>query len=229
MEMKIPKHIAFIMDGNGRWAKKRMLPRKLGHREGVKAMRRVIDACKDFGVEIVSFYAFSTENWSRPQDEIDALFGMVKSFATSEIPKLAKNNFVVRFMGDLSMLPEDVRCAIEESIENCSDNTGLVINIGLNYGGRDEIVHAVNSIIADGIKSVDINSLSKYMYTGDLADPDLMVRSSGEERLSNFMLWQLAYSELVFRDELWPDFDKGIIEKVILEYSSRDRRYGKVK
>ena len=229
MDIKIPKHIAFIMDGNGRWAKKKLLPRKAGHREGVMAMRRVIDICGNYGVEIVSFYAFSTENWSRPKEEIKALFSMVKSFAKKEIPKLASDNIVVRFMGDLSRLPEDVREAIEISTSQCEGNTGLIINIGINYGGRDEIVYAVNKLIASGVTSVDIPTLNNALYTGDLCDPDIMVRSSGEVRLSNFMLWQLAYSEFIFRDELWPDFDKKIIDEILVEYSTRDRRYGKVK
>lgn len=229
MEIKIPTHIAFIMDGNGRWAKKRMLPRSAGHREGVKAMREVVEICAEYGVKVVSFYAFSTENWSRPQNEIDALFDMLKTFSEKEVPKYAKRNFVVRYMGDLSRLPDDVRDAVETSVALCNGNTGTVVNIGINYGGRDEIAHAVNKLIADGKTSVTVENISSALYTQGLPDPDLMVRSSGEVRLSNFMLWQLAYTEFVFRPEFWPDFDRKVIDEILLEYSGRDRRFGKVK
>ncbi len=226
---KKPEHIAFIMDGNGRWAKKKLLPRKVGHREGVIIMREVINICSEYEFKVVSFYAFSTENWNRPEGEINALFAMLKEFAIKEIPKLASNNLVVRFMGDLSRLPKDVKDAIDSSISKCEGNTGLIVNIGMNYGGRDEIVSAVNKLMADGVTHVDIDMINNALYTGDLIDPDIMVRSSGEIRLSNFMLWQLAYTELFFREELWPDFDRKIIDEIIKEYYSRDRRFGKVK
>lgn len=229
MDIKIPTHIAFIMDGNGRWAKKRLMPRSYGHREGVKAMRDVIEICSNYGIKIVSFYAFSTENWSRPKEEVDTLFSMLKSFTEKELPKYAKRNFVVRFMGDISKLPQDVKDAINKNIELCKNNTGTIVNIGINYGGRDELCHAVNTLLERGVKMVTVDDISKALYTHDLPDPDLMVRSSGECRLSNFMLWQLAYSEFVFTDVLWPDFNKKVIDDILVEYSKRDRRFGKVK
>lgn len=225
--MKIPNHIAFIMDGNGRWAKKRLLPRKVGHREGVKALQRVVDICRDFNIKAVSFYAFSTENWSRPQDEIEALFGMVKKFADEELPRYAKDNYIVKFMGDITALPSDVKESLDRIANDVKNNTGMIVNIGLNYGGRDEIVMAANKVLTDGLPLTKEN-IDKYLYTAGIGDPDIIVRSSGEQRLSNFMLWQSAYSELIFRKELWPDFDKNVIESILTEYSSRDRRFGKV-
>lgn len=226
-ELKIPKHIAFIMDGNGRWAKNKHLPRSVGHREGVTAMRKVVEACHDRGVNVVSFYAFSTENWSRPKEEIDTLFDMLEKFAKSEIPKYAKRNFIVRAMGDLSALPANVSTALQDNMKLCDGNTGMVVNLGINYGGRDEIVHAVKKLVEKGIE-VTKENISDNLYTCGLPDPDLMVRSSGEVRLSNFMLWQLSYSEMIFVDTLWPDFDAKTIDEIICQYNKRDRRFGRV-
>ncbi len=226
-ELKIPKHIAFIMDGNGRWAKKRHLPRSVGHREGVGSMRKVVEACYDRGVQVVSFYAFSTENWSRPQEEIDTLFGMLEKFAKSEIPKYAKRNFIITTMGDLNQLPDSVRNALVENMKLCEGNTGMVVNLGINYGGRDEIVYAVNKLLSKGLE-VNKENISANLYTSELPEPDVMVRSSGEVRLSNFMLWQLSYSEFIFIDTLWPDMDEKTIDEIITEYNKRDRRFGRV-
>lgn len=223
----IPKHIAFIMDGNGRWAKKRLLPRKIGHREGVKAMKCVIKACRDLGVEVVSFYAFSTENWSRPKDEVDALFSLVKKFAKEEMREYVKDNYIVRFMGDISKLPKDVNEALNDILQSSIDNDGMVVNIGLNYGGRDEIAYAVKELIRLG-EEPSVENISKHLYTAGLPDPEIIVRSSGEERLSNFMLFQAAYSELIFMPQLWPDFDADTIDKIIEEFNRRERRFGKV-
>ena len=228
-EIKIPRHIAFIMDGNGRWAKKRMLPRKLGHREGVKALRRMVDECEKAGIEMVSFYAFSTENWTRPQEEIDALFKMVGEFAEKNLSEYVRRGFRIMFMGDITKLPADTVAALKKILDQAKDNKGMIVNIALNYGGRDEILRAVRRVLQSGVKDVDVETLSDCMYTGGLPDPDIIVRSSGEKRLSNFMLWQAAYSEFVFRDELWPDFDEKTIDAVLEEYASRDRRYGSVK
>lgn len=221
-------HIAFIMDGNGRWARRRLMPRKYGHREGVQAMKRVVDYCASIGLEAVSFYAFSTENWARPQDEVEQLFAMVKQFAEKEMVEYAKKGYVVRFMGDLTKLPQDTRVAIENIINSAKNNHGMTVNIGLNYGGRDEIVRACNNLILSGA-AVTQETLSAAMDTVGLCDPDIIVRSAGEQRLSNFMLWQAAYSELIFRKEFWPDFDDKIVDKIVAEYSTRDRRYGSVK
>lgn len=228
-DIKIPRHIAFIMDGNGRWAKKRLLPRKAGHREGVSALRRMVDECEKAGVEMVSFYAFSTENWTRPQDEIDALFKMVKEFADKHLGEYVKRGLRIMFMGDLTKLPKDTVDSLKKILSEAKDNEGMIVNIALNYGGRDEIVHAVNKIISAGVREINKDVLSDCMYTGGLPDPDVIVRSSGEKRLSNFMLWQAAYSELIFLDEYWPDFDAAVFKKIIEEYSKRDRRYGNVR
>lgn len=228
-DIKIPRHIAFIMDGNGRWAKKRLLPRKSGHREGVSALRRMVDECEKAGVEMVSFYAFSTENWTRPQDEIDALFKMVKEFADKHLGEYVKRGLRIMFMGDLTKLPKDTVDSLKKILSEAKDNKGMIVNIALNYGGRDEIVHAVNKIISAGVREINKDVLSDCMYTGGLPDPDVIVRSSGEKRLSNFMLWQAAYSELIFLDEYWPDFDAAVFKKIIEEYSKRDRRYGNVR
>ena len=217
------------MDGNGRWAKKRLLPRKAGHREGVSALRRVVDECEKAGVEMVSFYAFSTENWTRPQDEIDALFKMVKEFADKHLGEYVKRGLRIMFMGDLTKLPKDTVDSLKKILSEAKDNKGMIVNIALNYGGRDEIVHAVNKIISAGVREINKDVLSDCMYTGGLPDPDVIVRSSGEKRLSNFMLWQAAYSELIFLDEYWPDFDAAVFKKIIEEYSKRDRRYGNVR
>lgn len=228
-DIKIPRHVAFIMDGNGRWAKKRLLPRKAGHREGISALRRMVDECEKAGVEMVSFYAFSTENWTRPQDEIDALFKMVKEFADKHLGEYVKRGLRIMFMGDLTKLPKDTVDSLKKILSEAKDNKGMIVNIALNYGGRDEIVHAVNKIISAGVREINKDVLSDCMYTGGLPDPDVIVRSSGEKRLSNFMLWQAAYSELIFLDEYWPDFDAAVFKKIIEEYSKRDRRYGNVR
>lgn len=228
-KLKIPRHIAFIMDGNGRWAKKRLLPRKAGHKEGVKALKRIIEECEKKGIEMVSFYAFSTENWTRPQDEIDALFKMVKDFADNYMHEYADRGLRIMFMGDLSKLPQETLLSIKKIIDSAKGNTGMIVNIALNYGGRDEILNAVNKILATGIKNVDMQTLCDCMYTGGLPDPDIIVRSSGEKRLSNFMLWQAAYSELIFLDDYWPDFGKEQLDRILTEYSSRDRRFGSIK
>lgn len=226
--MKELKHIAFIMDGNGRWAKQRLMPRKYGHSEGVKAMKRVIEAADEYGIEAVSFYAFSTENWSRPQDEVDSLFKMVDKFAKDELEYYAEKGYRVRIMGDISRLPESTANALNSIIERTAKNTGLTVNIGLNYGGRDEIIRAVNKLIESG-NAVTMDSLSTALDTTGMPDPDVIVRSAGEQRLSNFMLWQAAYSEFIYRKEYWPSFDKDILKGIIEEYSTRDRRFGKIK
>ena len=223
------KHIAFIMDGNGRWAKKRLLPRKVGHREGVKALERVIDACEKRGIKEVSFYAFSTENWSRPQEEIDALFDMVRKFADNELKSYVERNMTVRFMGDVTKLPKDTLDALNRITSAVRKNgEGMVVNIGLNYGGRDEIVTAVKALVDSG-EEITKENIESRLYTKGMSDPDGIVRSSGEKRLSNFMLWQSAYSELIFIDDLWPDFNAATVDSIIDEYAKRTRRFGGLK
>ena len=201
------------------------MPRKFGHKMGVEALKRVIDACEKAGVKEVSFYALSTENWSRPKDEIDALLDMVKKFADDELQKYVEKNYRVRFMGELHRLPEVTRAALEKIARASAGNTGIVVNIGLNYGGRDEIVRAVNKLIEEK-KPVTVESLNLALDTAGMNDPDVIVRSAGEKRLSNFMLWQSAYSEFVYIDDFWPDFDAATVERIIAEYSKRQRRFG---
>lgn len=222
------KHIAFIMDGNGRWAKSRNKPRNYGHRAGVKTLKTIIDLCEKMNLQAVSFYAFSTENWKRPQDEKDKLFGMIKKFADNELNKYGKRNIRTNFMGDISALPDETRQSIYKVIDFTKNNSGMCINIALNYGSRDEILRAVNNIITDGISEVNEESFNKYLYSSELPDPDIIVRTSGEKRLSNFMLYQAAYSELIFVDEYWPDFNAESFDKVIEEYNRRTRRFGNI-
>lgn len=223
------RHIAFIMDGNGRWARLRNKPRNFGHRKGVETLKTVIDAAEKLGIEVVSFFAFSTENWKRPKSERDKLFEMIKKFADNELIKYAKRNIRSNFMGDTSALPEDVRVSIDKVRDFTKDNTGMVINIAINYGGRAEIVNAVNNIIESGLSNIDEVQFARYLDSNGLPDPDIIVRTSGEKRLSNFMLYQAAYSELIFVDEYWPDFNEQTLLNVLEEYNRRTRRFGNIK
>ena len=224
----VPKHIAFIMDGNGRWATRRLLPRKFGHREGVKTMRKVISDCVHLGIEVVSLYAFSTENRDRPQDEVDALMQLIRDNIYDMLKELIAEGVKVVFMGDLSYFAQDIRESLDKVVKESADGKKAVVNIGLNYGSRDEIIYAVNSCVKVG-KEVDKEKFSEYLYTANLPDPDLIVRTGGECRLSNFMLWQSAYSEIVVSKVQWPDFDRKELYAVLKEYSQRNRRFGKVK
>lgn len=227
-EINIPTHIAFIMDGNGRWAKRRLMPRKYGHKMGVEALKRVIAACDKLGVKEVSFYALSTENWSRPKDEIDALLGMIKKFADEEMKDYVDKNYRVRFMGELHRLPEETQKALESIVVAAMNNTGIVVNIGINYGGRDEIARAAAKV-AERNLPVTAENIDAYLDTAGMHDPDIIVRCAGEKRLSNFMLWQSAYSEFVFVDDFWPDFGEETVLRIIREYSGRERRFGGLK
>lgn len=227
-ELNIPTHIAFIMDGNGRWAKRRLMPRKYGHKMGVEALKRVIAACDKLGVKEVSFYALSTENWSRPKDEIDALLGMIKKFADEEMKEYVDKNYRVRFMGELHRLPEETQKALESIAVAAMNNTGIVVNIGINYGGRDEIARAAAKV-AERNLPVTAENIDAYLDTAGMHDPDIIVRCAGEKRLSNFMLWQSAYSEFVFVDDFWPDFGEETVLRIIREYSGRERRFGGLK
>lgn len=227
-ELKLPKHIAFIMDGNGRWASGRMLPRKAGHREGVKAMRRVADDCFSRGIGVVTFYAFSTENRNRPQDEVEALFGLMREYFSQLAEDLSKNNIRFCYIGDLSYLPSDLVEMIQNVSHETAGHTRGIMNLALDYGSRDEIVRAVNRAVAAG-KPVDESEFSRLLDTGGLPDPDMIVRTGGEVRLSNFLLYQAAYSELFFTDTLWPAFDKKDLTQLLEAYSARDRRFGKIR
>lgn len=228
-QLKIPKHIAFIMDGNGRWAAERNLSRSDGHKQGAEALKTVVKACSEAGIQAVSVYAFSCENWSRPQSEIKFLFSLITQFAKKELKKYADSGYRVMFSGDISQLPRSTQNAIKKVADLSKDNTGIMVNIALNYGSRQEITRAVNKILQSGLKEVDEQMIEDCLYTATLPPLDLIVRSSGEKRLSNFMLWQCAYSELIFIDKYWPDFDGDVINEILTEYSSRDRRFGGVK
>lgn len=223
---KIPNHIGFIMDGNGRWAKKRNMPRTYGHKKGVEALEKIINACINRGIKYISVYAFSTENWNRPEKEITALFDMITEFNNKKLEYYRKKGVKVRFVGDLSVLPEKTKKSIESITKNTENNNTLVFNICLNYSGRQEILYAVNKILAGGKTEVTENELRDNMFFAGIPDPDIIVRSSGEMRLSNFMLYEIAYSELVFIDKLWPDFDEETLDKILEIYQNRDRRFG---
>lgn len=232
---KLPKHIAIIMDGNGRWAKKRGLPRVMGHKAGMDAIKKTVKACSDLGVSILTIYAFSTENWKRPQDEVGFLMNLLVEYMRKEIKELNENRVRVKILGEVDMLPEQTRQEIIEAVRLTEKNDGLQFNIALNYGGRAEIVNACRNI-ADDITSgvidkttLDEETFRNYLYTGNDADPDIVIRTSGEQRLSNFLLWQGAYSELMFVDRLWPDFDENDLYAAVIEYQGRDRRFGALK
>lgn len=233
---RMPAHVAIIMDGNGRWAKKRNLPRVAGHNAGMKAMKKIVDHSDKLGIQYLTVYAFSTENWKRSIAEVTGIFKLLVTYVNNELQELIDNNVKVKVLGDYSSIPEDARKSLEKTLEQTKDNTGLQFNIALNYGGRDEIRMAVRAIgeeIAQGKrKPEDITEelIGEYLFTGqkwaDAPDPELVIRTSGEIRLSNFLLWQSAYSELVFTDVLWPDFTPEEYEKAICQYQGRQRRFG---
>ncbi len=229
---RMPRHIAIIMDGNGRWAKKRMMPRTLGHRAGMSALRKTVESCVDFGIPVLTVYAFSTENWKRPVEEVDYLMKLLVEFLHKELKDLHKNNIQIRALGDISAIPSVCQTEIEEAIKLTRNNNGMIFNIALNYGSRREITEAVKNIamqvmagkITPGM--IDESMISSHLFTASTEDPDLMIRTAGEMRLSNFLLWQIAYTELVVLDILWPDFDRQALERCIAEYQQRDRRFG---
>lgn len=222
------KHIALIMDGNGRWAKLRGLPRIEGHRNGVKRVNEIIDAAIEQRLKAVTFYTFSMENWKRPKVEINALMRLLKNFIESEMKRLHKKNIVFRAVGDIEMLPSSVLKVVREFQELTRHNTGLIVSSALSYGGRAEILNAVKKIVAKGVPAGEINEklLESFLYTSGIPDPDLIIRTSGEMRLSNFLLWQSAYAEFYFTDVHWPDFDRKEFAKAIHEFKNRERRFG---
>lgn len=231
----IPKHIAIIMDGNGRWAKERNLPRTFGHKAGVETIRKIVKECDRLGVKYLTLYAFSTENWRRPQDEVTALMKLLVEYLKNEFKELNENGVVINHIGDISKLPKGCQDELNTAYRNTKNNSGVVLNLALNYGGRDEIIHGIKQLyekVKKGtIKVEDINSenFSNYLYTAKMPDPDLIIRPSGEQRLSNFMLWQCAYSEFWYSDINWPDFTEKDLQKAICDYQQRDRRFGGVK
>jgi undecaprenyl diphosphate synthase len=227
---KVPTHVAIIMDGNGRWAKARGLPRLEGHRAGTENLRTIIRACVDFGIKYLTVYAFSTENWSRPADEVNGLMLLLESVVENELAELHKEGVQIRHIGRIEDLPKGLREKVQNAIKITQDNQRLILNIAWSYGGRDEIIYAIQRIIADGVKpeAVTEQLVSEYMFTCQCPEPDLIIRTSGEYRTSNFMIWQSAYSEWYFTPVLWPEFSKEELRKAIIEYGSRERRYGKV-
>lgn len=225
----MPKHIAIIMDGNGRWAKKRGLPRTLGHKAGVEAIRGIVKECNKLGIKYLTLYAFSTENWVRPQDEVNALMNLLVEYLKNEFEELNSNNVVINHIGDISKLPKKCQDELISAYNKTKNNTGVVLNLALNYGGRNEIVSAINEILKSNIKSITEEEFNKYLYTANMPDPDIIIRPSGEQRLSNFMLWQCAYSEFWYADICWPDFKANDLHKAIYDYQKRDRRFGGIK
>lgn len=236
--LEVPKHIAIIMDGNGRWAKKRMQPRIMGHKAGMDALQVVTKSASDMGVKVLTVYAFSTENWSRPEKEVKFIMNLPVEFYDKYVPDLHANNVKIQMIGDYTRLPEATLKALQKAEEKTKNNTGLILNFALNYGGRDELTRAVRMIVQDALDAkfnsgdVDEDLIADYLYTGSLPDrlrdPDLVIRTSGEIRLSNFLPWQTAYSELYFTDVSWPDFDENALKAAIIEYNRRHRRFGSI-
>lgn len=232
---KIPQHIAIILDGNGRWAKKRHMPRNMGHAQGSKAVERVCEDAYKLGVKYLTVYAFSTENWSRPQEEVDALMNLLRSYMKDCVKISQKNNMRVRIIGDKSRLAADIQESIATLEEASKDNTGLYFQVAINYGGRDEIVRAVKKVAAKvqngelTAEQITDEVIANHLDTAGVPDPDLLIRTSAEQRISNFLLWQLSYSEFYFPEVLWPDFTKSDLEKAIEFYNSRERKFGGLK
>jgi undecaprenyl diphosphate synthase len=226
--LKIPRHVAIIMDGNGRWAKARGLGRADGHREGVQSAHDIVEAAGELGIEVLTLYTFSRENWKRPKSEVQALMELLVITIGKELDSLMKNNVQLRVIGRLQDLTPAAQHGMKYAIRKTSRNTGLILNLALSYGGRQEIVDAVNKVLKEGRKRINAEDLDAHMYTAGLPDPDLLIRTSGEMRISNFLLWQLAYSEIVVTETLWPDFRKPQLVEAIKEYGQRHRRFGAI-
>ena len=223
----LPKHIGIIMDGNGRWAKAKGMPRHYGHYEGANRVVDIVRASSDLGIKVLSLYAFSTENWKRPSIEVNALMKILIKFINDKLTELSENNVIIKVLGDFSVFPKNVIDALDRAIANTESNTGMILNIALNYGGQQEIIRAVNTLVEEG-KKVDIESFKEYLYTGYQPDVDFLIRTSGELRLSNFMTYQLAYAELYFTDAYWPDFREPELYEAIGDFINRNRRFGGV-
>lgn len=230
LPLKIPNHVAIIMDGNGRWALSRGLPRLAGHRAGTENLRRVIEACVEIGVQYLTLYAFSTENWGRPVEEVRGLMRILEDVIDREMVELHKNGVQLRHIGELDRIKPSLKKKVLEAIEMTKENTRLVLNVAFNYGGRDEMVFAIRNMIKDGVSAEDVtfDLVNKYLFTAGSPDPDLIIRTSGELRGSNFLIWQGAYAEWYFTPIFWPDFGKDELKTAIEEYSQRDRRFGQV-
>jgi undecaprenyl diphosphate synthase len=229
---KLPRHIAIIMDGNGRWAKKKLLNRISGHMKGVDAVRAVVTTCRELGIKVLTLYAFSKENWKRPKDEVSALMGLLKEYLLKEREEMIENNIRLHVIGRIEDLPIEVQGTLQETLNKTEQCNGMILNLALSYGGRSELLHAVQGILADFKKGliqpeeITLQRFSHYLWTRGIPDPDLLIRTSGEYRISNFLLWQIAYTELYVTETLWPDFDKKELLKAIADYQSRERRFG---
>ena len=224
----MPQHVAIIMDGNGRWAKARGFARVIGHNEGMNSLREIVRHSSDIGVKYLTVYAFSTENWKRPAEEVSGIFKLLVKYVASELAELDRNNVRINLIGDISALPDEAKKAAERAVDTTKDNTGLNFVIAINYGGRAEIVQAVNKAVSLGTP-VDEETFSKLLYTSEMPDPDVIIRTAGEQRLSNFLTWQSAYSEFVYTDVYWPDFTPEEYDRCLEEYMKRDRRFGGLK
>lgn len=231
----VPQHIAIIMDGNGRWAEARGLPRAFGHREGIKRVKEIVKGAQELGIKVLTIFAFSTENWDRPKEEIDMLMRFLENYLKSSAKDLKKKNIRLNVMGRRDRIPARLTKEIEHTIKSTKDNSGFILNLALDYGGRFEIINAVKTITKKAREDIsfDIDKLteeyfSRYLYTNNLPDPDLLIRTSGEERISNFMLWQLSYTELYFPEKFWPDFKKRDLEEAIELFNKRKRRFGRI-
>ncbi len=229
---KLPRHLAIIMDGNGRWAEQRLLDRVAGHRQGAESVRTVVRACREIGIPYLTLFTFSSENWSRPQPEVEALMTLLKDYLVTELREMLDNNIRLLAIGDLSRLPKEVVSALNETMKLTAAATGMTLTLALSYGGRDDIIQAIRRITAnsrDGSltpEDIDEGLFSKYLWTASLPDPDLLIRTSGEVRISNFFLWQLAYTEIYVTPNLWPDFKKEDLIQALLSYQDRERRFG---
>jgi len=228
----LPGHLAIIMDGNGRWAKARMLPRLMGHRKGVQTVRLIVEECSKIGISYLTLFAFSAENWSRPKSEVRSLMTLLKKYIRMEVPRMMRNNIRFNVIGNRSDLPADVACGLDDAMNSTAANSGMTLTLALSYGSRQELLQAARCVAVDiqsGKLSLDAlceDSFSQYLYTATLPDPDLLVRTSGEMRISNFLLWQLAYTELYFTEVNWPDFNKDELYKALADYQQRERRFG---
>ncbi len=229
-QLNVPKHIAIIMDGNGRWAKKRLLPRFVGHQKGLNAVKRVVSHCSEIGVESLTLFAFSTENWRRPQDEVNKLMGLFLKALQREVSKLDENNVKLTIIGDRGAFNDEIQANIDIAEQQTANNSGLVLNIAANYGGRWDVVEAVKKWQAAhpdaDISELDESALSDHVCLADQPEPDLLIRTGGEQRISNFLIWQMAYAEFYFTDTLWPDFNEASIDEAIASFSQRERRFG---
>jgi len=230
---RLPRHVAIIMDGNGRWAQKRKQPRLFGHKAGAQSVRNIVETCREIGIEYLTLYAFSSENWRRPEQEISGLMTILKNYLESELPRMQKNGIRLMSIGNRQKLPETVRQSLQRVIEATSGNSKLTLNLALSYGGRDEIVRAVRAISARCLQGeitaeqISDQMISENLDTCRMPDPDLLIRTGGEARLSNFLLWQVSYAEIYFTETMWPDFRKEVFLEALVEYQSRERRFGR--